>query len=149
MVAPVRSTHGVDVGGDVVLPAQPEFAGHLVGERDPIDPTVARTHRASGGRDRRGRGAELAVAGVAEAGHDEGLFVEALVDRGGVEVDRQPGVARSAWMPSGAASAHTTMIGSGAPRSSSSSIVAISEPPVASIGSSTITAGRPATRAAC
>ena len=46
-------------------------------------------------------------------------------------------------MPSGAASAHTTVIGSGAPRSRSNSIVAINEPPVASIGSTTIT-GRPA-----
>ena len=46
-------------------------------------------------------------------------------------------------MPSGAHSAHTTVIGVGASRSSSSSTVCTSEPPVASIGSTTIT-GRPA-----
>ena len=46
-------------------------------------------------------------------------------------------------MPSGAHSAHTTMIGAGASRSTSSSHVCTSDPPVASIGSITIT-GRPA-----
>ncbi len=46
-------------------------------------------------------------------------------------------------MPSGAARAQTTVIGSGAPRASSSSTALINDPPVASIGSSTIT-GRPA-----
>ena len=46
-------------------------------------------------------------------------------------------------MPSGAARAHTTMIGSGAPRSVRILHVCNSEPPVASIGSITIT-GRPA-----
>ena len=50
---------------------------------------------------------------------------------------------RSRSIPSGAQSAHTTMIGSGAPRSRSSSHVWTSDPPVASIGSTTIT-GRPA-----
>ena len=42
-------------------------------------------------------------------------------------------------IPSGAASTHTTRIGSGAPRSTSSRQVNSSDPPVASIGSSTKT----------
>ena len=93
--------------------------------------------------------AELAVAGVAEAGDDEGLLVEVRRRSQRCRCQIDSPASSSAWIPSGAASAHTTVIGSGAPRSSSSSIVAISEPPVASIGSTTIT-GRPATTpAAC
>ena len=86
-------------------------------------------------------GAELAVAGVAQSGDDEGGGVEVLVDGGGDDVDVEAGVAQPVDA-SGAQRAHTAVIGS-ASRSISSSIVCTSDPPVASIGSTTIT-GRPA-----
>ena len=50
-------------------------------------------------------------------------------------------VPRSNSMPSGAASTHTTMMVPSQPRSTRSSQVCANEPPVANIGSSTITAG--------
>ena len=64
-----------------------------------------------------------------------------LVDGGGDDVDVEAGVAQPVDA-SGAQRAHTAVIGVGASRSISSSIVCTSDPPVASIGSTTITGGQ-------
>ena len=85
-------------------------------------------------------GAEEAVAGVAEARDDVGLVVEPLVDRRRHDV-RDERAESSRRIPSGAASTHTQVRGP-APRSARMRQLCSSEPPVASIGSSTST-GRP------
>ncbi len=85
--------------------------------------------------------AELAVAGVAEPRHDVGLVVEPLVDRGGDQPQRQPALLQRALpLRRDQHADHGDVV---APRSVSSRQQCSSEPPVATIGSSTST-GRPA-----
>ena len=82
-----------------------------------------------------GAGAELAIAGVAEPGHDISTLVEVRVERGNVDVDI--GVRIPQGTDALGAAISDTCLTRAAPHALRMSIVAAAEPPVASIGSST------------
>ena len=94
-------------------------------------PTTGRTSQAVLARP------ELAVPRVAEPGHDVGDLVESVVDGRG-EQPESGATFSSAAMPSGAHTTQTAVM-STALRACSRPMVCAIDPPVASIGSSTIT----------